>query len=162
MDTSKNPTGISHLLGGLLLAPPWPAMGSRRPLDRRSPPDSDSLVARLRRLEQDNARLLERERTRLEETRALAGIGRLLSERLEPAVVGARIAESLRSLVGGGAAVVYRLDGHSGRLEALAVSGTSNPATNWRPCGGPRPGAPPRRHRPASRRDGDAAGRPGR
>src|SRR4026209_2268305 len=144
MDTSKNLTGISHLLGGLLLAPPWPAMGSRRPLDRRSPPDSDSLVARLRRLEQDNARLLERERTRLEETRALAGIGRLLperlppppggaraprgrrsparfgpllSERLEPAVVGARIAESLRSLVGGGAAVVYRLDGHSGRLE---------------------------------------------
>jgi PAS domain S-box-containing protein len=116
-------------------------MGSRRPLDRRSPPDSDSLVARLRRLEQDNARLLERERTRLEETRALAGIGRLLSERLEPAVVGARIAESLRSLVGGGAAVVYRLDGHSGRLEALAVSGTSNPATNWRPAREPGSGA---------------------
>src|SRR5678815_3397136 len=134
MDTSKNLTGISHLLGGLLLAPPWPAMGSRRPLDRRSPPDSDSLVARLRRLEQDNARLLERERTRLEETRALAGIGRLLSERLEPAVVGARIAESLRSLVGGGAAVVYRLD-------ALAVSGTSNPATNWRPAREPGSGA---------------------
>src|SRR6185503_14665403 len=110
-------------------------------LDRRSPPDSDSLVARLRRLEQDNARLLERERTRLEETRALAGIGRLLSERLEPAVVGARIAESLRSLVGGGAAVVYRLDGHSGRLEALAVSGTSKPATNWRPAREPGSGA---------------------
>ena len=116
-------------------------MGSRRPLDRRSPRDSESLVAPLRRLEQDNARLLERERTRLEETRALAGIGRLLSERLEPAVVGARIAESLRSLVGGGAAVVYRLDGHSGRLEALAVSGTSNPATNWRPAREPGSGA---------------------
>jgi PAS domain S-box-containing protein len=116
-------------------------MGPHHPLDRQSPPDTDSLLARLRRLEQDNARLLERERTRIEETRALAGIGRLLSERLDPDVVGERIAESLRSLVGGGAAVVYRLDGHSGRLEALAVSGTSNPATTWRPAREPGSGA---------------------
>ncbi len=115
-------------------------MAARRPLDHQIQ-DADSLAARLRRLEQDNARLLERERTRIEETRALAGIGRLLSERLDPDVVSERIAESLRSLVGGGAAVVYRLDGHSGRLEALAVSGTSNPATNWRPAREPGSGA---------------------
>src|SRR5690242_21961632 len=109
-------------------------MGPLPPLGIPHTQEADALQAQLWRLEEENARLLERERTRLEETRALAGIGRLLSERLEPAVVGARIAESLRSLVGGGAAVVYRLDGHSGRLEALAVSGTSNPATNWRPA----------------------------
>src|SRR6185437_5984637 len=117
------------------------AMGPLRPHGTPDTHEHDTLRARLHRLERENARLLDRERTRLEETRALAGIGRLLSERLEPDVVGLRIAESLRSLVGGGAAVVYRLDGHSGRLEALAVSGTSNPATNWRPAREPGSGA---------------------
>src|SRR4029077_15096695 len=58
------------------------AMGPLRPLDAPDLQPGDTLLERLRRLEQDNARLLDRERTRLEETRALAGIGRLLSERL--------------------------------------------------------------------------------
>jgi PAS domain S-box-containing protein len=96
--------------------------------------DETALRARLRRLEQENAQLLEEQRTRQQETKALAGIGRLLSERLDPDVVGTRIAKSLRSLLGGRSAVVYRLDADSGSLLALAVAEevTARDA-GWRP-----------------------------
>ena len=96
--------------------------------------DETALRARLRQLEQDNARLLEEQWTRQQETKALAGIGRLLSERLDPDVVGMRIAESLRSLLGGRSAVVYRLDADSGSLLALAVAEeVSALDAGWRP-----------------------------
>jgi len=92
------------------------------PESRAEMQDEAALHARLRWLEQENARLLEEQWTHLQETRALTGIGRLLSERLDPDVVGERIAESLRSLLGGRSAVVYRLDADSGNLLAMAVS----------------------------------------
>src|SRR6266446_246729 len=117
------------------------AMGPLRPHSTPGTHEPDTLRARLRRLEQENARLLDRERTRLEETRALAGIGRLLSERLEPDVVGLRIAESLRSLLAGGSAVVYRLDPDSQSLHALAVSHATDPSGGWRPVREPGSGA---------------------
>jgi len=97
--------------------------------------DETALHARLRQLEEDNARLLEEQRTHQQETKALAGIGRLLSERLDPDVVGTCIAESLRSLLGGRSAVVYRLDADSGNLLALAVSEeVSARDAGWRPA----------------------------
>src|SRR5260370_8511751 len=117
------------------------ALGPLRPVGPPDTHEGDTLRARLRRLEQDNARLLDRERTRLEETRALAGIGRLLSERLEPDVVGLRIAESLRSLLASGSAVVYRLDSDSQSLHALAVSHATDPSGGWRPVREPGSGA---------------------
>src|SRR6266446_8053300 len=43
------------------------AMGPLRPVGTPDTHEGDTLRARLRRLEQDNARLLDRERTRLEE-----------------------------------------------------------------------------------------------
>jgi PAS domain S-box-containing protein len=96
--------------------------------------EETALRARLRQLEQDNARLLEEQWSRQQETKALAGIGRLLSERLDPDVVGTRIAQSLRSLLGGRSAVVYRLDADSGSLLALAVSEeVSVQDAGWRP-----------------------------
>jgi len=116
-------------------------MGQLPPLGIPETQDADALRARLWRLEEENARLLEGERTRLEETRALAGIGRLLSERLEPDVVGLRIAESLRSLLAAGSAVVYRFDAASQSLVALAVSRTSDPSVGWRPIREPGSGA---------------------
>ena len=116
-------------------------MGQRPPLGIPETQEADALRARLWRLEEENARLLECERTRLEETRALAGIGRLLSERLEPDVVGLRIAESLRSLLAAGSAVVYRFDAASQNLMALAVSRTSDPSVGWRPIREPGSGA---------------------
>jgi PAS domain S-box-containing protein len=94
--------------------------------------DLASLQVRLRYLEQENARLLEDERTRLRETKALAAIGRLLSERLDPDVVSLRIAGSLRALLNGRSAVVYRLDPDSSGLLALAVSHDTDPAVGWR------------------------------
>ena len=104
------------------------------PEDRAETEDQTALHARLRWLEQENARLLEEQWTRQQETRALTGIGRLLSERLDPDVVGERIAESLRSLLGGGSAVVYRLDDDSANLLAMAVAhGPAGPTTGWRP-----------------------------
>src|SRR5258706_14264385 len=84
--------------------------------------DETALLARLRSLEEENARLLEEQWTRRQETRALTGIGRLLSERLDPDVVGERIAESLRSLLGGRSAVAYRPDAPSPHPVALAGS----------------------------------------
>ena len=107
-----------------------PLMG---PENRAEMEDETALHARLRGLEQENARLLEEQWTRLQETRALTGIGRLLSERLDPDVVGERIAESLRSLLGGGSAVVYRLDADSANLLAMAVAhGPAAPTASWR------------------------------
>jgi GAF domain-containing protein len=101
-----------------------------------------TLKARLQWLEQENARLLEEQWTRQQETKALAGIGRLLSERLDPDVVGERIAESLRSLLGGRSAVVYRLDADSGHLLAMAVSQeTATPTAGWRAVRDVRSGA---------------------
>jgi PAS domain S-box-containing protein len=103
------------------------------PHGRADMQDETALHARLRELEQENARLLEEQWTRLQETRALTGIGRLLSERLDPDVVGGRIAESLRSLLGGGSAVVYRLDDDSTNLLAMAVAhGPAAPTAGWR------------------------------
>ncbi|MGH7350617.1 MAG: hypothetical protein ACREI6_11410, partial [Candidatus Rokuibacteriota bacterium] len=106
-------------------------MGPRGGADTR---DETTLRARLHQVEEENARLLEAEWTRRQETKALASIGRLLSERLDPAVVGQRIADSLRSLLGGRSAVVYRLDADSANLRALAVSREgAGPTTGWRP-----------------------------
>ena len=104
------------------------------PEHRAETEDQTALHARLRWLEQENARLIEEQWTRQQETRALTGIGRLLSERLDPDVVGERIAESLRSLLGGGSAVVYRLDDDSANLLAMAVAhGPAGRSTGWRP-----------------------------
>ncbi|HSE05132.1 MAG TPA: GAF domain-containing protein, partial [Methylomirabilota bacterium] len=103
--------------------------------------DEATLQARLQQLERENARLLAEQWTHQQEAKALAGIGRLLSERLDPDVVGERIAGSLRSLLGG-SAVVYRLDADCGQLHAIAVSQeAASPAAGWRPMRDLRSGA---------------------
>jgi PAS domain S-box-containing protein len=109
-------------------------VGSVKPGQHAEDQDLAALRARLRQLEAENARLLEDEQTRRQETKALAAIGRLLSERLDPDVVGLRIAESLRSLLGVPSAVVYRLDPGSDRLVSLAVSEQPTPGAGWRPA----------------------------
>src|SRR5262249_41471646 len=52
----------------------------------------------------------------------LAEVGRLLSETLEPDVVGQRVADSVRALLGAHAATVYHLEPGSSRLVELAIS----------------------------------------
>jgi len=116
-------------------------VGPARPRGEAPEQETEALRDRLLALEQEHADLLERERSRLQETKALAAIGRLLSERLDPDVVGLRIAESLRSLLGGRSAVVYRLDPDTGGLLALAVSHHTDPTVSWRPARDHRSGA---------------------
>jgi PAS domain S-box-containing protein len=109
-------------------------MPSTSPQSHADTQDATALLARLRSLEEENARLLEEQWTHQQEIRALTGIGRLLSERLDPDVVGERIAESLRSLLGGRSAVVYRLDADSANLFAMAVAHEPDaPTAGWRP-----------------------------
>ena len=103
--------------------------------------DAALLHARLRELTRENARLLEEQQTRVQETKALAGIGRLLSERLDPDVVGQRIAESLRSLLGGCSAVVYQRAPDAPTLHAVAVSQDPAVGVDWRPVRGLGAGA---------------------
>ncbi|HYB71615.1 MAG TPA: GAF domain-containing protein [Candidatus Bathyarchaeia archaeon] len=105
--------------------------------------DSDEIAAlraEIERLERDRARLLADEQARVQETKALAGIGRLLSERLDPDIVGQRIADSLCALLGGLCAVVYRFDVDSASLLALAVSRESDPTLAWQPVRDSRAG----------------------
>src|SRR6185295_9018297 len=113
---------------------PHDRMPSTSPQSHADTQDATALLARLRSLEEENARLLEEQWTHQQEIRALTGIGRLLSERLDPDVVGERIAESLRSLLGGRSAVVYRLDADSANLFAMAVAHEPDaPTAGWRP-----------------------------
>jgi PAS domain S-box-containing protein len=102
-------------------------------------PSSDAMAqelamlrARLEALQRENTQLLEDKQARLQETKALAGIGRLLSERLDPAVIGLRIAEQLSALVSGRSSVVYRLEPDSTTLVALAVSQGPGYPVGWR------------------------------
>jgi PAS domain S-box-containing protein len=107
-------------------------MGPVAPQDGVDAQHREALEARLQLLERENARLLEDERARVQETKALVVIGRLLSERLDPDVVGLRIAENLSSLLGGRAAIVYRLDSESSNLVALAAANENEPTPGWR------------------------------
>ncbi len=59
----------------------------------------------------------------LEHAAALSGVGRLLVETLDLAVVGERIVEGLRALLHAPAGSLYRVDRTSGDLVAVAASG---------------------------------------
>jgi GAF domain-containing protein len=67
----------------------------------------------------------ERRRRMAEE---LAAVGKLLSETLDPDVVGQRIVDSVRTLLGAHSSSLYRLDdGDASRFRELASSGESLP-----------------------------------
>jgi len=75
-----------------------------------------------------NARLYTETERRRWAAEALAGLGRLISQSLDPAEAGQRIAESIRALLNASASALYRLDADSGNLVAVAISGDSEPA----------------------------------
>jgi PAS domain S-box-containing protein len=76
----------------------------------------------------ENARRFAESEARRRMSEALAEIGRLLLETADPAVVGQRIADSVRELLNTLAAVVYRVEPGSGALVVVAVSGDAAPA----------------------------------
>ncbi len=75
-----------------------------------------------------NARVFAESEARRRAATALAGVGRLLSETLDPGVVGQRITDSVRELFGTQSAALYRLEPESGDLIGLAGSGDAGPA----------------------------------
>ncbi|HEV8676520.1 MAG TPA: GAF domain-containing protein [Methylomirabilota bacterium] len=73
-----------------------------------------------------NARLYEETERRRKTAEVLAEVGRLLPETLDAAVVGQRIADSVRGLLGARGSTLYRLS-ESGELDDLATSGDAFP-----------------------------------
>ncbi|MBI1726218.1 MAG: GAF domain-containing protein [Candidatus Rokubacteria bacterium] len=75
-----------------------------------------------------NARLFAEHEARRQSAEAIAEVGKLLAETLEPEVVGRRIVERLRVLLAVRGCTVYRLVEASGDLAALAVAGDVGPS----------------------------------
>jgi GAF domain-containing protein len=74
-----------------------------------------------------NARLYAETECRRTTAEVLAEVGRLLSETLEPDVVGQRVADCVRALLGAHASTLYHLEPGSNRLLELASSGDAFP-----------------------------------
>ncbi len=74
-----------------------------------------------------NARLFAEVDARRSAAETLANVGRTLAQALEVDVLAQRVAGSVRALLHGRTAVLYRLDPESGNLVALAVSGDVGP-----------------------------------
>jgi GAF domain-containing protein/CheY-like chemotaxis protein len=69
----------------------------------------------------EHSRLYLEARRQAERTRALADLGRELSETLDPAAVGQRVVDSLCALLGAVSSVLYRLD-EDGSMTAVTIS----------------------------------------
>lgn len=63
--------------------------------------------------------------------RALADVGRLLSETLDPEMVGRRVVEAICALLAARAAALYRLDQETGRLEVIQLSRDTDQSFYW-------------------------------
>ncbi|MBI3628997.1 MAG: GAF domain-containing protein [Candidatus Rokubacteria bacterium] len=77
------------------------------------------------------ARGFTRTETRHHGAEALAEVGRLLSETLDPDVVGQRIADTVRSLLAVESAALYRLEAETGDLVMVASSRALRCAFEW-------------------------------
>jgi len=75
----------------------------------------------------DNARLYRQSETRLRAAEAAADLGGFLNQALDPEVVGHRIAESVRALLGLGTSLLYRVDPVTLEMTVVAGAGTSIP-----------------------------------
>ena len=76
----------------------------------------------------ENARLFAEAERRRQAAESFAEVGRIISQSLDPAEVAERIVESVRRLFDANVASVYRVDGQTGDLVALAGSGALGPA----------------------------------
>ena len=89
-------------------------------------------VTERKRAEDERGRLLALEQARRREAEAIAELGRLLTEGLDPDAVAPRIADLARGLLRATTTVVYRVDAATRDFVCLAISGD---------MGGLRPGA---------------------
>ena len=75
----------------------------------------------------ENARLFEEAERRRRAAESFAEVGRVISQSLDPQEVAERIVESVRRLFDASVASLYRVDGPTGDLVAVALSGTLGP-----------------------------------
>jgi PAS domain S-box-containing protein len=75
----------------------------------------------------DNNRLHSESQLQQRAAQALAEVSRLLLETLDADLVGQRVADSVRRLLGAVASAVFQLDPHSKDLTVIAVSGAVGP-----------------------------------
>ena len=80
----------------------------------------------------EQARLFEESEHRRQTAEALAEVGRLLSQTLDPHTVGTRIVESVQTLLAARSAVLYSLEADAGALTAHTVS-TDLGLLSWTP-----------------------------
>ncbi len=99
------------------------ALNARSPF-RLGPDDQDLLDSfmALAALAIWNARLFDESERRRRTAEALAEVGRVLSQELDPEIIGRRIADSVRALLSARISTVFRLEPGSGVLVAIAVS----------------------------------------
>src|SRR5256714_1208766 len=74
-----------------------------------------------------NARVYELSERRRQAAEALADVGRLVTQSLDPDVVGQRIADSVLALLGAAASAILRVEPVLGGLRAGAVAGQATP-----------------------------------
>ena len=77
------------------------------------------------------AQLFEESEYRRRTAEALAEVGRLLSQTLDPRVVGTRIVDSVQTLLAARSAILYTLDPSSRVLTAHTVSTDMGPGFDW-------------------------------
>jgi PAS domain S-box-containing protein len=94
-----------------------------RPVDREELVATVRALLRLRRAESGLRESESRRRT----AEALAEIGRLLAQSLDPTEVAQRIADTVRARLAGQVAILFRLDTESDHLVAVATSGDAGP-----------------------------------
>ncbi|MBI2219111.1 MAG: GAF domain-containing protein [Candidatus Rokubacteria bacterium] len=75
-----------------------------------------------------NARLFGESERRRRAAEALAEIGRVLAQALDPALVGEQVAVSVCSLLGCASSVLFRLEPDTGDLVSIALAGSAAPA----------------------------------
>src|SRR5215469_3805016 len=79
------------------------------------------------------AQLFEETEHRRRTAEALAEVGRLISETLDPRVVGSRIVDSVQSLLAVRSAILYSLDPSTGGLTAHTISSDVAGVFTWTP-----------------------------
>ncbi|HEY3064310.1 MAG TPA: GAF domain-containing protein [Methylomirabilota bacterium] len=79
----------------------------------------------------EHSRLYREARHQAERMSALADLGRLLSETLDPDKVGQRVADAIRTLLGARSSALYRLDPESESLVVVTVSTVPGADFQW-------------------------------
>jgi signal transduction histidine kinase len=122
-----------RILGAISLV----SAGSGRRLTADAVPLAED-VARRAAVAIDNARLYRQSETRLRAAEAVAELGGFLNQAPDPALVGQRIAESVRGLLGLGTSIFYRVNPDTLEMTVVASAGTPAPGLEpgtWLPTG---------------------------